>query len=191
MTREDQFKNNIVSFGFWMYLMTDFVLFASLFAVYAVLRDSTFGGPAGHEIFSASFILAETLFLLTSSMTAGLAFAASQGERKQPVLWWLFGTFILGSAFLIIELSEFRTLATSGHSWQQSAFLSSYFTLVGTHGLHIFVGLLWLVILGVVITRRGLTEPNMRKLFLWSMFWHFLDVVWIFIFSIVYMMGLL
>jgi cytochrome o ubiquinol oxidase subunit 3 len=180
-----------IIFGFWAYLMTDLVLFASLFAVYAVFRGATFGGPAGTDIFSARFVLAETLILLTSSFTCGLGILAARSGSKNAVLAWFGGTFALGALFLAMELSEFARLAAAGNGWQKSAFLSSYFTLVGTHGLHVALGLVWMLALLGHILWRGLTRSNMRKLMLLSLFWHFLDIVWIFIFTIVYLMGII
>jgi len=183
-------EDSTTLFGFWMYLMTDFVLFASLFAVFVVLRGNTFGGVSGSQIFSAPFVLAETLILLTSSFTCGLALLAARAGSKRGVLLSLLATFALGAAFVVMEISEFGKLIAQGSGPQQSGFLSSYFTLVGTHGLHVALGSVWLLIMMLVILRRGLSRSNMRKLMLFAMFWHFLDIIWIFIFTIVYMMGI-
>lgn len=181
--------NNKVTFGFWVYLMTDLVMFAALFAAFAVLRNNTFGGPSGHELFNLQSVLAETLLLLSSSFTAGLALlAASRGDKKQLIIWLLL-TFLLGAAFLGMELSEFSKLINEGNSWVKSAFLSSFFTLVGTHGLHITAGLIWMGVLFIQILRVDITNSIIRKLTLFSLFWHFLDIVWIFIFTIVYLMA--
>lgn len=177
------------AFGFWVYLMTDCVLFASLFATYAVLRNNSFGGATEHEIFKLPFVLAETLILLTSSYTAGLAMLALHRRNITQVTAWLAITFALGAAFLGMELYEFHKLAAEGHSWQASAFLSAFFTLVGTHGLHITVGLLWLGVLVWFIQGKGLTPTVSKRLTLFSLFWHFLDIVWIFIFTMVYLIG--
>lgn len=177
-------------FGFWVYIMTDCVLFASLFATYAVLRNNTFGGPSGHELFSAPYVLAETLVLLTSSFTCGLGILAARQKSKALTQLWLAITFLLGLTFLLLELHEFRDLVIHGNSWRRSGFLSAFFTLVGTHGLHITAGLIWMTTLGARIWNRGLTHKNVRQLTMLSMFWHFLDIVWIFIFTIVYMMGI-
>lgn len=176
-------------FGFWVYIMTDCILFASLFATYAVLRGGSFGGPTEKEIFDLPFILTETLILLTSSFTCGLAMLAVYRQRKQQALIWFGITFALGAAFLGMELYEFAHLIHEGNSPQSSAFLSAFFTLVGTHGLHITIGLLWIGVLCVQVVRRGLTPHVSRRLGLLSLFWHFLDIVWIFIFTIVYMVG--
>lgn len=176
-------------FGFWVYLMTDCVLFASLFATYAVLHNNTYGGPTASQLFSLPYALIETLILLTSSFTCGLAMLAAQRKDKKQVLW-LFGlTFLLGIAFLAMELTEFRHLVQEGDSWRRSGFLSAFFTLVGTHGLHITVGLFWMVIMMAQVLRRGLNSVTIRRLTMLSLFWHFLDVIWIFIFSIVYLLG--
>ena len=177
------------TFGFWLYLMTDCVLFASLFAVFAVLRHNTFGGQAGRDLFSLPYVLGETLILLSSSFTCGLAILAAQRKDKTQVLFWLSITFLLGLGFLGMELHEFHRLVLDGNSWRRSGFLSSYFTLVGTHGLHITIGLLWMIVLSLQIAARGFSAGNVRRLTLLSLFWHFLDVIWIFIFTIVYLMG--
>ncbi len=175
--------------GFWLYLMTDCLLFASLFATFAVLRNATAGGPTSQEIFELPLALTETIILLTSSFTCGLALIALKNKNIRYMIMALAATFVLGVAFLTIEISEFAKLAGEGHNWQQSAFLSSFFTLVGTHGLHILVGLIWLVTLVAVLARRGLTPKLIRQFTLFGLFWHFLDLVWIFIFTVVYLIG--
>lgn len=176
-------------FGFWIYLMTDCLLFGSLFATFAVLRNNTYGGPSGADIFEMPFVLAETLILLTSSFVCGLALLAAKAGKQTATLI-LFGlTFLLGASFLVMELSEFAKLAHEGHSWQASAFLSSFFTLVGTHGAHILAGLIWMAVMMVRVVQKGLSVNNLRRLSLLALFWHFLDVIWIFIFTIVYLMG--
>jgi cytochrome o ubiquinol oxidase subunit 3 len=186
-----QVEDSKTVFGFWVYIMTDCVLFATLFATYAVLHNNTYGGPSSAELFSLPFVLAETLILLTSSFTAGLGWlAARRGQTKLVLL--LFGlTFLLGLAFLTLEIREFRHLAAEGNSWRRSGFLSAFFTLVGTHGLHITIGLSWMAFLLSNILRRGITTVNLRRLTILTLFWHFLDIIWIFIFSVVYMMGAL
>lgn len=176
-------------FGFWVYLMTDCVLFASLFAVYAVLHRNTFGGPSGHELFNLPYVLIETFALLTSSFTCGLAMLAAQRNAKREVLLWLGVTFLLGLTFLGLELSEFHKMVLEGNSWRRSGFLSSYFTLVGTHGAHITFGLIWMSVMGIYTWKKGLTDSIRKRLTLLSLFWHFLDVIWIFIFTIVYLYG--
>lgn len=177
-------------FGFWVYLMTDCVLFASLFATFAVLRNNTYGGPGGNSLFSLPFVLAETLILLTSSFSCGLAILAAREGRKRAVLA-LFGlTFLLGLAFLGLELHEFGKLYNEGNSWRRSGFLSAFFTLVGTHGLHITAGLMWMSVMMLRVRQYGLTEFNIKRLTMLSLFWHFLDIVWIFIFTVVYLLGI-
>lgn len=176
-------------FGFWVYLMTDCILFATLFATYAVLRNNTYGGPSGYELFSLPFALSETLILLISSFTCGLAMLAAQVKDRKKVLVWLGISFLLGIAFLTMELREFTHLVHEGNSWQRSGFLSAFFTLVATHGLHITAGLLWMVFVVVQLLSKGIICVTFKRLTCLSMFWHFLDVVWIFIFTIVYLMG--
>lgn len=178
-----------VIFGFWVYLMTDLLMFATLFATYAVLRGSTFGGPTARELFNMPFALVETLILLTSSFTSGLGLLAARKADKNQVILWFGLTFLLGLAFLSMEMNEFSHLFAEGHTFQTSAFLSAFFTLVGTHGLHIASGLFWMLILFIYLFKRGLTHSMVRKFTLLSLFWHFLDIVWIFIFTIVYLFG--
>jgi len=187
---EDYSEDRTTLFGFWLYLMTDVVLFASLFAVYAVLRSNTADGPAGAEIFSMPLVATETLLLLSSSFTCGLALLAAQAGNRAKVLFSLGATFILGACFVAIEAIEFAKLVADGFGPSRSGFLSSYFTLVGTHGLHVSLGLLWMLVLMAVIFFRDLSRPIMRKLLLMSLFWHFLDIVWIFIFTVVYLLAL-
>ncbi len=182
-------NNDKTTLGFWIYLMTDLVMFGVLFATYTVLRGNTFGGPMDRNVFNLPFALSETLILLTSSFTCGLAILALQQKNKIQVILWFSLTFILGITFLILELSEFSKLISEGNSWQRSGFLSAYFTLVGTHGLHITAGLIWMIICLFKIWKEGLTSSLSRKLTLLSLFWHFLDIVWIFIFTIVYLMS--
>ncbi|MEK7603097.1 MAG: cytochrome o ubiquinol oxidase subunit III, partial [Patescibacteria group bacterium] len=174
-------------FGFWIYLMTDLLMFAVLFAVYSVLFKSTQGGPGGSELFSLRLALTETLILLTSSFTVGLAMIAARRFNKSQVLFWFGVTFALGVAFLSIELKEFAELIHEGHTLKINAFLSSFFILVGTHGLHITFGLLWMSTTLAYVIKRGLNSQLVRKLAMLSLFWHFLDIVWIFIFTIVYL----
>lgn len=176
-------------FGFWIYLMTDLIMFAGLFAAYLVLRNNTFGGPGAKDLFSLRLALAETLILLTSSFSCGVAIWAMHRKDKIQTLIWLGVTFALGASFLILELKEFMRLVSDGHTWQKSAFLSSFFTLVGTHGLHIFVGLFLILISMILVGIFGLNEKVTSQLVRLGLFWHFLDIVWIFIFTIVYILG--
>lgn len=176
-------------FGFWVYVMTDCILFASLFATYAVLHNNTANGPSALQLFDLKYIFIETLILLTSSYTIGLALLAARRKDSKQLLIWLAVTFMLGLTFVGMEVYEFNHLISEGHSWTTSAFLSSYFTLVGTHGIHIIVGLLWMSVLGIQIFKSKLSDKKINNLSMLGIFWHFLDVVWIFIFSFVYLMG--
>ena len=186
---EKQEAESKTIFGFWVYLMTDCVLFASLFATFVVLRNNTFGGPAGNELFSLPFVLTETLVLLTSSFTAGLGMLAARRRDRNQVLIFFGITLLLGVFFLTMELTEFHKLYMEGNSWRRSGFLSAFFTLVATHGLHITSGLIWMVVMLYKTARRGLTDASVKRLAMLSMFWHFLDIIWIFIFTIVYLIG--
>ncbi len=186
-----QAEREKVVFGFWVYIMSDCVLFASLFATYAVLQGGTFGGPSGKDFFSLPFVLIETVILLTSSFTCGLAMLAAYGKRVRTLLVLLAVTLLLGIAFLGMEFTEFSHLISEGHGPGRSAFLSSFFALVGTHGLHVFLGSLWLLVLIVQIFFRGVTPMILSKLSCFSLFWHFLDIIWIFLFTLVYLMGVL
>ncbi len=182
-------KQDSVLFGLWVYILSDCVLFAALFATYAVQQHATFGGPDIGSIVNLPFVLVETLLLLTSSFVCGLAVLAGYKNKKNLTLAALGGTLLFGLAFVAMELYEFGGLLTDGHSWQQSGFLSSFFTLVGTHGLHVTLGMVWLAALIVSISLRGVGPHNMRKLLAFSLFWHFLDIMWIFIFTFVYLIG--
>lgn len=189
--RKHQEEFSKTTLGFWIYLMTDCVLFASLFATYAVLRNGTAGNVSGADIFELDFVFIETVLLLLSSLTSGLALVGIRLASRRFVAVMMGLTFVLGATFLSMELYEFSKLAAEGHGWDKSAFLSSYFTLVGTHGLHIAIGLLWLVVLTHSLFKRGLTNTFHKRLTLFSLFWHFLDIIWIFIFTLVYLMGVL
>lgn len=176
-------------FGFWIYIMTDCLLFASLFATYAVLRLNTFGGPSAAELFSLPFVLIETFILLTSSFTAGLGMLAAHKGSVRQVLFWFTVTLLLGFSFLGMEMNEFSRLALEGNDWTRSGFLSSFFGLVGTHGLHVLSGSLWLILLLVQVLSKGLNATSLRRLSIFSLFWHFLDIIWIFIFTFVYLIS--
>jgi cytochrome o ubiquinol oxidase subunit III len=179
--------NERTMFGFWVYLMTDLLMFSVLFACYAVLHGNNIGSPPARELFSLPLALQETLLLLTSSFTCGLAMLAARRGNKNLTLLLFYVTFVLGALFLRLELSEFSQFIREGHTLQTNAFLSSFFVLVGTHGLHITSGLLWMGVTMIYVMKRGLNEHLVRKLALLSLFWHFLDIVWIFIFTIVYL----
>lgn len=177
--------------GFWIYLMTDCLLFGTLFATYAVLKNSTFGGPSSNELFHLSTAFIETMILLLSSVTCGFAMLSAIKKKNTSVISWLIVTFLLGASFVAIELTEFTHLVQEGNSWKKSAFLSSFFTLVGTHGLHVSVGLLWMVVMSCQLIVKGITIDTFRRLAVFSLFWHFLDLIWIFIFTFVYLIGVI
>ncbi len=179
------------SLGFWLYLMTDVMVFSSLFASYVILRHGTNGGPDGAEIFNLEFVMVETFLLLASSFLCGLAYLAIQARDKRRTLVLLGATISLGIGFITLELYEFGELFLAGHDWTHSAFLSAFFTLVGTHGLHILIGIIWAIALGDYISKRGTTPDAIRKFSLFALFWHFLDLVWIFIFTVVYLLGVI
>jgi len=178
-------------FGFWIYLMSDTLVFACLFACYGVLGRSYGGGPTGADVFDLPIVALNTALLLLSSITYGFAVLQLQRDARGGTLLWLAVTGLLGAAFVGIELREFAHLIAEGNGPQRSAFLSSFFTLVSTHGLHVSFGIVWLVTLMVQVARYGLIPANKRRLLCLSMFWHFLDLVWIGVFTFVYLMGVL
>lgn len=175
--------------GFWLYLMSDCLLFASLFATYAVLVGGVANGPSDKDIFDLPLILLSTALLLFSSFTFGMGLLAARAQRLKQTLVWLAATFVLGLGFIGLEAYEFYELIIQGYGPQRSAFLSAFFTLVGTHGLHVLIGLLWLFVLGWQLYGKGLTAKNRIRLTCLSLFWHFLDLIWICVFSVVYLMG--
>ncbi len=177
--------------GFWMYLMSDCLIFAVLFAAYAVLGNSYAGGPSPKEIFELPLVAVNTAMLLFSSITYGFAMLSMEEGRQRVMQMWLAFTGLFGLCFLSIEMYEFVTLIHEGAGPTRSAFLSSFFTLVGTHGLHVTMGFIWLVTLMVQVQKHGLIAANKRRLMCLSMFWHFLDVIWIGVFTFVYLMGTL
>jgi cytochrome o ubiquinol oxidase subunit III len=177
--------------GFWLYLMSDCLVFACLFAAYGVLGRDYAGGPSAAQVLELPVVALNTTLLLLSSITYGFAVLEMQQNRRGPMMAWLVITGLLGAGFIALELTEFSHLIAIGAGPQRSAFLSSFFTLVGTHGLHVTCGLIWLVVLMVQVSRKGLIPANKRRLMCLSMFWHFLDVVWVGVFSFVYLMGVL
>jgi cytochrome o ubiquinol oxidase subunit 3 len=177
--------------GFWLYLMSDAVIFALLFATYVIMAPNHAGGPTGKTLFDLGRTFTETMLLLCSSITFGFATVAMQMGRQPVMLNWLAVTFVLGAGFVALEISEFTGMYELGAGPQRSGFLSAFFTLVGTHGLHVSMGLIWIVILTIQVLLKGLTEPVTSRLFRLGLFWHFLDIVWIGIFSIVYLPGVL
>jgi cytochrome o ubiquinol oxidase subunit 3 len=177
--------------GFWIYLMSDCLIFAVLFATYGVLGGNYAAGPAPKDLFELPLVALNTSMLLMSSITYGFAMLTMDKGQVRATQIWLAVTGLFGLAFIGIELYEFAHLIHDGATPQRSAFLSSFFTLVGTHGLHVTCGLIWLVTLMIQVSQRGLIEANRRRLMCLSLFWHFLDVVWIGVFTFVYLMGML
>ena len=189
--RGPESKSIVVPYGFWLFVLSDMVLFSALFATYATLAHATDGGPTSNQLFDRNLVAIETIALLLSSFTCGLAMIAAKRSNMVWTQAWLIVTGLLGAVFLFIELYEFGMMIGEGAGPQRSAFLSAFFTLVGTHGLHVSCGLIWLVTLMVQVGRFGLIEANRRRLMCLSMFWHFLDVVWIGVFTFVYLLGVL
>ena len=176
-------------FGFWLFLATDMILFACLFATFIVLRTHINGGPTGAQLFDVPGFVAETFILLTSSFTGGLATYEMRRGHLKGLVGWLMVTVVLGMAFVALEITEFIHYASIGATMQHSAFLSAFFTLVGTHGSHVSLGIIWMIGIIVQLLRKGITPITARKVFIVSLYWHFLDVVWVFIFTVVYMTG--
>ena len=182
-------KRVVVAYGFWIFILSDMVMFSALFAAYAVLQGNTAGGPTGAELFDLRSVFIETMCLLLSSYTCGLG--ALSAERRQPGRFLIFAvlTFVLGAAFLFIEVSEFAHMVQKGAGPSRSAFLSAFFTLVGTHGVHVAGGLIALIYLAAQVIAKGLRAAVLRRLLCWSLFWHALDIVWVGVFTLVYLMG--
>jgi cytochrome o ubiquinol oxidase subunit III len=178
--------------GFWIYLMSDCLIFSGLFVTFAVLGHATAGGPSGKELFDLKYVFGETMLLLISSFTFGLAMLNMHAGNRGKVIAWLFVTFLFGAGFVGMEVYEFHHLIAVEHAGpDRSAFLSAYFGLVGTHGLHVTSGLIWLLTMMHMVGKFGLTDTVQRRLSCLSLFWHFLDLVWICVFSFVYLMGVL
>ena len=190
LTEEHHVENGTL-LGFWLYLMSDCLIFACLFAVYGVLGRSYAAGPSGADLFELPLVALNTSMLLLSSITYGFAILEMQKKKVRSTILWLGITGLFGLAFLGIEMYEFAHLIHEGAGPQRSAFLSAFFALVGTHGLHVTFGIVWLVVLMFQVGKHGLTIENKRRLTCLSMFWHFLDVVWIGVFTFVYLMGTL
>ena len=187
--RQDRYAKTYL--GFWIYLLTDCALFASFFITYAVLNRHTFGGAGPADLFVLWLPFVQTLLLLISSMTSGWVMLAACRDDLKQVLFALFATALLGISFLSFEGYEFAHLLAEGHSWKNSAFLSSFFSLVGMHGVHIVGGLVWLAVLVGQVATFGITASVFRRLAMFTLFWHFLDLIWVFIFTFVYLMGVL
>ena len=181
--------DSIDVFGFWIYIMTDCILFATLFAAFAVLHTNSFTGPTLKQLISLPYVLAETMFLLASSFTYGLAMLGVYKNSRNRALFWLFVTFLLGLSFVVMEVREFIHLYADGNSWHVSAALSSFFTLVGTHGTHVSIGLIWMLFMMIQLLKYGTSKSVNKRLTYLGLFWHFLDIVWIFVFTIVYLMS--
>jgi cytochrome o ubiquinol oxidase subunit III len=179
----------VVGFGFWMFLLSDIVMFSAFFATYAVLSGATADGPTGREIFDLRHTLLETACLLASSFTAGLGAIAVERRNKANFYLWGFITFLLGATFLALEISEFRDLISRGAGPDRSGFLSAFFALVGTHGLHVTLGLAWLIVMMLQVATIGYRGKVLRRLLCFSLFWHALDIIWIALFTTVYLMG--
>jgi cytochrome o ubiquinol oxidase subunit III len=179
------------AFGFWIYLMSDAIIFALLFATYVLMVGNTAGGPAGKELFSLPRAAGETALLLASSTTFGFSSVELARENKSRVLLWLLLTVVLGAGFLFLEYREFSGMIAQGAGPDRSGFLSAFFTLVGTHGLHVSIGLLWILVMIGQVLVKGLTLPVVSRLARLGLFWHFLDIIWVAIFSVVYLPGLL
>ncbi|MFT8229611.1 MAG: cytochrome o ubiquinol oxidase subunit III [Enterobacterales bacterium] len=177
--------------GFWIYLMSDCILFASLFAVYFVLNKNIFDGPSGQDIFNLNLVLEETLILLSSSFTYSMSMISVAFKNKNLTQFWLILTFILGLSFILMEINEFNLLILKGYGPSRSAFLSSFFILVGTHGIHVLSGLIWLIVMIAHIQKNGLNQINTIRLKCLSLFWHFLDIIWICVFTMVYLIGVI
>jgi cytochrome o ubiquinol oxidase subunit III len=183
-------KRIVVAYGFWIFILSDMVMFSALFAAYAVLSGNTAGGPTGAEVFNVRNVFIETMCLLLSSFTCGLG--ALSAERRHPARFLIFAgfTFVLGAAFLFIEATEFAAMVERGAGPSRSGFLSAFFTLVGTHGVHVASGLIALVYLVAQVLAKGLRAAVLRRLLCWSLFWHALDIVWVGVFTLVYLMGI-
>ena len=182
-------KRVVVGYGFWVWLISDIILFAAFFATYAVLSDNTAGGPSGRELFSVGTVAVETGCLLLSSFTCGVAMIGAHGRNRR---WYYIGmalTFVLGAGFLLLELHEFRGLIEEGAGPSRSAFLSAFFALIGCHGLHVTGGMLWLLTMVAQVAAKGFREDIQRRLLCFSLFWHTLDIIWVALFSLVYLVG--
>jgi cytochrome o ubiquinol oxidase subunit 3 len=177
----------VAGFGFWLFLLSDIILFAALFATYSVLSGATAGGPTAAELFDKKHVLLETMALLASSVTCGFGSLAVQRADSRAMYFWMGITFILGVCFLAMEGKEFAGMVASGAGPSHSAFLSAFFTLVGTHGLHVSLGLVWLLIMLLQVTTLGFPPMVTRRFFSFGLFWHALDIVWIGVFTIVYL----
>jgi cytochrome o ubiquinol oxidase subunit 3 len=184
-------KRIVVGYGFWVFLLSDIVMFAAIFAAYAVLAHATAGGPGGAQLFNQRSVAIETACLLASSYTCGLMSLAADSRRYAVTYCAAFITFVLGAVFLTLEVREFAGMIAIGAGPQRSAFLSAFFTLVGCHGLHVTAGLVWLAVMMAQVAIKGFRPTVERRLLCFSLFWHALDIVWVWLFTVVYLMGAL
>jgi cytochrome o ubiquinol oxidase subunit 3 len=185
-----QSKRIVVAFGFWIFLISDIILFAALFAAYAVLTDSTAGGPAGSDLFDMGTVGIETACLLTSTVFCGIAGVGAQAHRGRIFYGAMAVTFVLGAAFVSIELHEFASMIAKDAGPGRSAFLSAFFAVIGCHGLHVSAGLLWLLTMMAQVYAKGYRDDILRRMLCFSLFWHTLDIIWVALFSLVYLVGL-
>jgi cytochrome o ubiquinol oxidase subunit III len=183
-------KRIVVAYGFWIFLLSDVIMFSALFATYAVLVRATSGGPAGNALFNQAVVAIETACLLISSYTCGLMSQAINSRRPTAIYVFAAMTFVLGTAFLILEIREFAAMIGRDAAPERSAFLSAFFTLVGCHGLHVSAGLVWLVLMMAQVAIKGLRPNVRRRLLCFALFWHTLDIVWVWLFTVVYLMGI-
>lgn len=191
MEMEHANHQEIKTFGFWIYMMSDLVLFSALFATFAVVGYNYAGGKGPKELFDLHYLFVETMFLLFSSVAFGLTMVSMNGNQKKRVITGLVITFLLGLGFIFMELHEFYGLIIAGHGPSHSSFLSAFFTLVGTHGTHVFFGLIWIGVMIAQVVKKGLNDGVKSRMMRLSLFWHFLDVVWIGVFTVVYLLGVL
>jgi cytochrome o ubiquinol oxidase subunit III len=182
-------KRIVVAYGFWIFLLSDIVMFSALFAAYAVLVRATAGGPAGVQLFNQGSVAIETACLLASSYTCGMMSLAAGSRRRDGTYFFAVVTFALGAAFLALELREFAGMIAVGAAPQRSAFLSAFFTLVGCHGLHVTAGLVWLAVMMAQVAVKGFRANVQRRLLCFALFWHALDIIWVWLFTVVYLMG--
>ncbi|GAC1537045.1 MAG: cytochrome (ubi)quinol oxidase subunit III [Ramlibacter sp.] len=185
----DGAKRIVAAYGFWVFLISDIIMFAAFFATYAVLTDSTAGGPSGKDLFDIPNVAIETACLLTSSLFCGVAAIGANARRTTIFQLGMAATFILGAVFLALEIREFADLVAQGNGPQRSAFLSAFFALIGCHGLHVAAGLLWLLTMMAQVAAKGYRQDILRRILCFSLFWHTLDIIWVALFSLVYLVG--
>lgn len=176
-------------FGFWVFIITDFILFGTLFATYSVLRNNTFGGPSGRDLYNVHYSLIQSIVLLIASFIAGMAGASAHRRKKGATIFLLCLTFVFGLGFFCMMWKELETFIRAGHVWQISAYLSMFYSIIATHGLHIVFGLIWILVLLYPLSRYGIDSVNLRRVSCVRMFWQFLNVIWVFVFSLIYLLG--